>query len=334
MLVLDEERLQFIFDELSRGFTHSPLEIALFFVSVVAIVAGFLFISKRYAKLRLEKLEKEAQNKYENILKKLSLTPVQLTALEMLLKYLPEKKPINLLVENRHIFNVCANLLKSETNRYDHEISSLRFKLGFRVSGSTRVPISSVDIPEGARLIIIIENKIQKNGILVNVAENYLEIELTRDRVFGIYRGRPVRIYFKNQNGIFYFYSRIISQIQGLLRIAHSERIKKIQRRQYYRKRVKLLSMVRKIGLETGFRKVILRDLSGGGASFQFIDPAPELKAGDRIELFTQPIKRTPVKVLAKIVRITEREKLYHIEFESISDNLREEIISYLFSNR
>ena len=332
MLVLDEERLQYIFNEITKGFAHSPLEIIIFFISVIAIVAGFLFVSRQYAKARKEKIEKEARSKYEKIIEKLSLTPQQLKTLEILQHYLPKQNPVNLLVENRHIFNICTNLLKSETDRYDSEISALRFKLGFRISGSTRVPVSSIDLPDGARLIMVINNRLQKNGILSKVTEQYLEIEPGRNGLLKIHTGSPLRVYFKNQNGIFYFNSKIIAQTRGTLRIAHSERIRKIQRRQYYRKKVKLLSLVRVINRDPGYRKVIIMDLSGGGASFQFIDYSPDLRPGETIELVTPPIKRKPVKATAKIVRITDRGKLYHIEFEEISENLREEIISYLFS--
>ena len=56
MLVLDEERLQYIFNEITKGFAHSPLEIIIFFISVIAIVAGFLFVSRQYARARKEKI--------------------------------------------------------------------------------------------------------------------------------------------------------------------------------------------------------------------------------------------------------------------------------------
>lgn len=331
MIVLDEYKLNLLFKEIASGFTHSPVEVVIFFILVLSIFAPFIFIYIYQLKQSRAVESCRAQKIYNQLINRKAFNRSDADVLEQMTKYLKAFQKKNLLLENQSTFNACACKLRKEKQVPQISISALRLKLGFKKLGPEAVPHSSADLPEDMTILMIQKNKKQSTGKLLKSESRSLVIDLESGGVLSRTRS-PIQIYFQNHTGLFSFSTYVQNCRNGLIKVAHSENIKRLQRRKFYRKKLKLHVYIKPSGSHE--RPVLSRfvDLGGGGASLNNTEKNFQLK--DSIDLSFSTSRESQFKIKAEVLRVSGDRQTLHVVFGHIPDSSRDRIIGYLFSQK
>ena len=331
MIVLDEYKLNLLFKEIASGFTHSPVEVLIFFILVLSIFAPFIFIYIYQLKQSRAIESCRAQKIYNQLINDKVFNRSDVDVLAQMAKYLKAFQKKNLLLENLSTFNACACRLRKEKQVPQTSISALRLKLSFKKLDPETVPHSSANLPEDMPILMIQKNKKQSSGKLLKSESNSLVIELESGGVISRTRS-PIQIYFQNHTGLFSFSTYVQNCRNGLIKVAHSENIKRLQRRKFYRKKLKLPVYVKPSGSHERPVHSTFIDLGGGGASLNNIGRYFQPK--DRIDLSFSTSGESQFKLKAVILRVSADDQILHVAFGYIPDSRRDRIIGYLFNRK
>jgi hypothetical protein len=105
--------------------------------------------------------------------------------------------------------------------------------------------------------------------------------------------------------------------------------VTRTQRREFYRDRVRHPVKVQGLKGSRVLADTVMIELGGGGASIE--NPGHGFKTGDRINLFFRYGEKDSIEINGKIVRLSRRGKIAHIEFIELSTRNRDRIIALLF---
>lgn len=331
MLVLNEEKLSLLFKEISEGFIPSPLEITFFIVLICAIIAASILVYRHQKrKSRIEKIL-QAQRLYEGILKQKALTPTDLDLLDQLALYLKIPDEKNTLIENQYTFNSCAKQLLIEQNIPQNQLATLRQKLGFKRHDPEQIPGASTDLSEGTSVLIVQRGGKKCPGMLVKSDPDALYIEATKGYL-SPGSGSSIRVYFQKPTGLFYFPTQVNKSVRGIIKVNHSENIKRLQRRKFYRKKLRMPVYVKHSGAKERPARSTFLDLGGGGASLMNVKNA--FNEGDDLLLSFFPMKDMPMTLTASVLRVSNEGKTLHVDFGLIPEPSRDRIIGYLFKKK
>jgi len=345
MIVLNEEKLSLLFNEISKGFVKTPAEIVLFIVLVIGIIAFFIFVTRYQAKKRTIATVLQAHELFYRLSKKKALNHLEIGLLEKMAKRLKSPQQMHLLFDSQATFNGCLDKLRKEEPVSPSLAAGLRLKLGFDTGDTGRPIHSSAELAE-KRPVLIFEKKSRQRvpGIVLKNDSQALNVAV-ENVTHGIKAGTTVQVYFQNQSGLFSFTSRIRRTERGVLQIAHSENIRRIQRRRFYRRKTSLPVYVRHHGETANPIRMTCTDLGGGGASL--INPDRRYKTGDRLDLYFHiyPQRRSPeplrpsgrrqhIHITGEVVRLSEGGRKVHILFHPLPEAVRDRIIKYLFTGK
>jgi c-di-GMP-binding flagellar brake protein YcgR len=328
MFVLDEEKLNLILTEMAAGLARSPLEIAIFAVLVLSIVVAVVVLYRRQMRKEREEALGRSQRLFGQQVRKRRLSYAEVSILESLATYLQDPAQKHLLVENQNTFNTCARKLLDAGHASATEIAALRLKLGFRSRSPEQVFQSSAQLHEDMPVVVVQREKQGCRGKIDAVEPQLLGIEMG-DGCAPFKRGHPVRVYFQTPAGRFAFSTKVRRVGKGRVELTHSESIKRLQRRQFYRKKLMLPVYVRHAGVQERAMLTSLIDLGGGGASLANRDMG--FKVGDRIRLSVLPSGQDKIEATGEVIRISKDGKVAHIEFEHMMDSNRDRIMGLLF---
>lgn len=328
MIFLDERRLSRIFDEISKGFVHTPLEIGIYIILILGIIALLLLLYRyQVKKIRKEKTVR-ALRIYEDIIRKKGLGHQELDILKKLAMYLRDPQEKNLLLENQSTFNTCARKLQNDNRVSTSSLASLRLKLGFKREGPEQIPHSSSELPEDLPLLITQKGKKHCPGRLSKIEPRYLTVTLENGSL-PPKPGLPVQVYFQNRSGLFCFTTSIQNYGKGLIMVSHSENIKRLQRRKFYRKTIMLPVYIKLTGSQEPPIRSAIIDLGGGGASVS--NPGRQFVPEDDIEISFSTPGKNRINLKASVVRLSNEGKTMHITFSPMPDSTRDLIIRFLF---
>jgi c-di-GMP-binding flagellar brake protein YcgR len=141
--------------------------------------------------------------------------------------------------------------------------------------------------------------------------------------------GSPVRVYFKNISGLFGFSSVVQKSKNNIVKLRHSEAIKRFQRRDFYRKKIRIPAYIKKTSSQERPIASTIIDLGGGGASL--LNPDSRYKVGDSIYLTFFLTHDSKFELTARVVRSSNNAKYIHVEFLSIPEESRDRIIGLLY---
>jgi c-di-GMP-binding flagellar brake protein YcgR len=333
MVVLNEEKLSLLFDEISRGFVKSPVEIAFFIVLVIGALLFFIFISRHQAKKRVIAVALQAQELLLRLSKKKALNNLEVALLRKMAAHLKSSGEIHLLFDSQAVFNVCVEKLLKEEQVSHSLISGLRLKLGFEKGNRVH---STTELTED-RPVLMFEKKSRKRvpGLILKNDPRALFIEVEKPPT-GQKVGTPIQVYFQNQSGLYTFTSRIIKAEKGVMLIVHSENIRRIQRRKFYRRKISMPVYVHRDDDTAMPAHTLCTDLGGGGASI--INPDRHFKPGDRLELHfrlaekRKTQKQQRIHATGEVVRLSEGGRKAHILFDALPEAVRDRIIRFLFA--
>jgi len=339
MVVLNEEKLSLLFSEISKGFVKTPAEIVLFIVLVIGIIAFFIFVTRYQAKKQAVSTALQAQELFSHLSKKKALNRLETELLEKMTKYIKSPERKHLLFDSQAVFNSCVEKLRKEKPVSSSLVAGLRLKLGFEAGNPERPVHSSTELAiDWPVLVFDKKSRRRVPGIVLNSDTRALHIAVENP---DLSMGKTVQVYFQNQSGLFTFVSRIIKIERGALLIAHSENIRRIQRRKFYRRKISLPVYVRREGENTNPVRTMCTDLGGGGASLS--NTGGRFNTGDRLELFflihsqrgtpgQRPRPRT--HITGEVIRLSGGGHKAHIVFDPLPEAVRDRIIKYLFTRK
>jgi c-di-GMP-binding flagellar brake protein YcgR len=134
-------------------------------------------------------------------------------------------------------------------------------------------------------------------------------------------------VVFQNRAGLFSFDTVVRSAAGGVLRLNQVERLRRTQRRKYYRRRVRLgVQVLRREG-EPPLASQLL-DLGGDGASL--VNPQKKLSAGDLPELAFR-LGGESFRLTAEVLRLSRGGQVLHVRFHGLRDADRDRLLGTLF---
>jgi c-di-GMP-binding flagellar brake protein YcgR len=328
MFVLDEEKLNLILTEMSEGLAKSPLEIALFCVLVAGIVVSVLILHSRQMRRSREERIERSKRLFHRGVRQRRLDNTDVSLLEAMAAFIDDPGGKHLILENQTIFSTCARKLLQTGQVASASVASLRLKLGFKPRSLEQAFHSTVQLPEDLPVILVQKGGKGCRGRIDRVESNVLCLEVT-DGGIAPRRGSPVQIFFQTPSGRFTFSTRVRISEGDRVEATHSENIRRLQRRQFYRKKLMLPVYVTVAGSEKGKRFTTLIDLGGGGASI--VNGEIQAQVGDRISLSMIPAGSSKINVLGEVLRVSKGGAVAHIRFDHMSESYRDRIVGLLF---
>lgn len=336
MIILDQQKLSDFFEGVSSGFQRRPLE-ALIVILLVLLFVGFLLAAYLIQRRKSRRLRaRQARERYEQLAQKLGLTAQEQRLVERLAAYLKDSNFKHQLLQNPSTFNYCAGRLSESGEFPASDLAELRLKLGFRIQNPERIPAATSELPIGMPVLIVHQGRegVRRAGAAVHAQEPgslVLSVAAGSDASLPP-AGKPVTVYFQTRSGLFSFASEVRSFHEGLLHLSHAEKIRRTQRRRYYRKKVNLRVEVRRTGAGTEEPALAsqLLDLGGEGASLR--NPQKRFTAGNELELRFR-LGGEPFVLSAEVLRVSRDAQVLHLRFVSLRESVRDRIIGSLFQS-
>lgn len=331
MIVLSEQKLALLFEEIAKGFVHSPQEISIFIILVLSFFSMFLFANRYQVKKSITEKTRRAQDTYERIIKKTPFSLSELRMLYHLAKYLKTPQEKNLLLEKQSTFNTCVRKLRNKQRISAPIIAGLRLKLGFKRQDPEQIPLSSADLSTNLPVIIVQKGGKQTPGKILKFVPGSL--------IIGIENGCPppassshIQVYFQKCSGIFSISTFVQKSGNGVIRAAHSDNIKRLQRRKFYRKKIRLPVYVKPSDSHEPAVLTTFIDLGGGGASLN--NRGRQFHERDDIKLSFFTSRDARITLTAVVTRVSEGGKTLHVAFVHIPESSRDRIMGYLFRRK
>jgi c-di-GMP-binding flagellar brake protein YcgR len=312
---------------IQEAYRSSPVEIIVILVIITALVAALVAYGISRSRRDSRERSRLAKRLYAERVGQLKLSGEQLTLLDRMKRYLKDPVEVHLLVTDEVSFNAAAGRMREREGTAAQDIAALRIALGFHLDRGDRAPHSSAAIPENA-VVLIARNKYRrprKAKVRTPRARSF-EVEMVDDDA-RMPPGAAVDVYYQNDNGVFTFHTRVLSERGKCASLEHSEELKRYQKRKYYRKRVSLPVHVypfdEDIVLLSKFTEI-----GGGGCSL--FNPKGHFKVGENIELRFRP-DDAEIRITGTVMRISQSGKLLHVNYEHIKEGLRDRIYNALF---
>ncbi len=321
-----------IFQSLSEGFVHTPLEIILFFVIVLLLVLAVSGFAIALGVAARRRAAEQAHRVFERKLARLTLSPAESALLQRLVGCRGRAEPEYLVLQSRPVFDACAERMRrAEGARAapaeDAVLNSLRLKIGFRLRRPDEAPLSTSELPEGSTLVLAARPSRRLRGRIAAQGPTGMVIRLDPSQAPLPARSTLV-VRFYNRAGMYTFRSRVIESGVGVARLQHASRISRHQRRAYYRREEHMT--VTSVPFAKGATPLRTRmlDLGGGGASME--NPGGTIARGSLVKVSFSPwIGKLAVN--ARTLRLSRNGAVIHVRFESISEADRRRILRFLF---
>ncbi len=328
MIILDSDRVTSFMRGFARGFDLSPLQLALFVTLVAAFIGLPLFLTLRQAGRSRRARAQRARRAYERRLAGRGLSPAERELLDRLADRLNSGEEPRLLLEHLPVFDAAAARLRDREEVPDAALAALRVKLGLSSADPERAPRSSSELPEGLPVVVFAGGAEPLAGTLLRSGPSALLVRLSADApVLPVGSGVDVR--FGNRAGVFGFSTRVCGHEAGRLELAHAERVRRVQRRRFYRRPVRLAALARAAGSAEPPAPVTLLDLGGGGASLD--NAGGRFRLGQDLELELPLPAGEPLRLRAHPVRVSRGGRMLHLSFGELPDAARDRILRFLF---
>ena len=304
------------------------IDFILIFALLLALTMLFLFLLVLSRSRRLQRQIRESSSElYYFLLPTLALDGNDHRLIKRLAEFLPPPQQKHRLLVNPQIFDECAGHLLAEQQEEQSAIENLRSKLGFPKNAENILPASSREVPVDMPVIIVQKGKPKMRGKVISNAQTSLTVEIEGEPATTPEEG-PINVYFQNRAGFFSFGTRLAAREEWILRLDHSDRIKRYQRRRHSRRQLRLPVFIQPYQGTSAPLRSVLMDLSGGGASLQ--NPNDTFRIDQQVELSFAP-EGEKFRVLGRVVRVSRGGQMIHVEFQALDGAEREWIIRSVF---
>ena len=299
------------------------IDFVLFFAFLLALALLILFLLVLSRNRRLQREMRESSSElYYFLLPTLALDGNDHQLIKRLAGFLPFPQQKHRLMVNPQIFDFCAFRLVAAGQVDEAAVGNLRRKLGFPKNAKDFLPVSSLDLPPDMPVILVQKGKPALQGGLISNDESSLAVEIEGEAGTAPADG-PITVYFQNRAGFFSFSTRIADREERILRLTHSDTIKRYQRRRYARKQLRLPVFIQPYQGTSAPLKSVLMELSGGGASLQ--NPQRSFGVDQQVELSFAP-HGEKFHILGQVVRVSKGGQMIHVEFQALEEAERERI--------
>jgi hypothetical protein len=327
---VDNQNVGDLLYSISRGFIQSPEQRILFIVILAAFVLLIVlvyFLQELRAKARHFR---NATEVYDHLTRQLGLSRSERAMADRLAEFCKPTDKKYLVLLSSHIFDSCATKLREREEVSEITLAALRLKLDFSARRPEDIPASSSELPRGMRVILTQKGKSTMRARVSRQDPEALVAAMDEGSVLPE-RGIPLTLYFQNQSGVFAFltHARKISGRDAYL--DHSETIKRSQRRKYYRRPVKLAATVTLESNPAQQLATTILDLSGGGALIE--NPGIPVASGDRL-ILSLTAGKEHLSMAARLVRKTSADRRLHLQFEGLSEAVRDRLIGLVFRTK
>jgi len=349
MITVNTEALQHLLEGLSSGFRPTPRDV-LFFAVALAVFVGLLVVLYLFQRRRVARLRRRrSRETFVAVAARQGLTEWEIDTLLALGRAAGEgEQELHRLVTEPWVFNRSSRQYLAGNPAAEADVAALRFKLDFgRFDGTG--PIHSTAELEEPGLPMYLREGSRRSGHARLVAARPRALVVRMDsgeEVPG--PGEPVQLFFPRSDGIYAFPSRVREVRGPLVQLDHSERVARLQRRRYARCRASFPVRVRPLAPSRPAGTTYLIDLGGGGATL--FNPHGNLRERQRLQLelplpgrngkggpTASPTGKIaanrPLKVEGRVVRTSRQGSRIHVEFESVSDPVRDRILGYVLAH-
>ena len=319
--------------DVTSGFMSDPLEVILILVMIlvfVLVVLGiFLFQNRRMR----QRLTMQSARAWTRALGRHKLSGPELSLVRQAARFVsdPDTKK-HLVLTNQATFNHCFGRLLSAGGASEKEVAALRVKLGFARASTEKRVTSTAILPAGIRLFIVQRESKKFYGTLMQSTPEGLVIRIDDADVIAPGPGSELRCYFNVRNGTFHFQTSVRGLDGQIIRIDHSEKINRTQRRRYYRARTNIQGRIGVAGSDQTPTPARILDISGGGASIE--NPGLKFNQGEDIMIQFKTEDDAEYKLIAEVRRLSRGGRLIHAGFGPLGDATRDRLISFVLSRK
>jgi len=316
------------FREVSRAYQANPWQLTVLITSIVAVVLFLVFYARRQLQREREERARRAASAYEDRARQLNLNPSWEAVISRMALYL--KNPVDkyVLLENEAVFSSCAAKLLEHESVSSDTIAGLRVALGFRRMENQHAR-STAGIPEHSTIFIRrTQHETPIKGTVLEPQASSFRVSLPEGTRHFV-TGSSVEVFYQNNTGIF----RVATTVQKMegttLYLRHSEYLTHQQKRKYFRRKMKLPVYVCPYDSDEKEELTYSLDLGGGGASLE--NPHRTFNVGDAVEITFPTDRGDRLRVMSKVVRLSEEGDIMHVTYVSIRESVRDRIYSTIF---
>ncbi|RPJ08410.1 MAG: PilZ domain-containing protein [Spirochaetaceae bacterium] len=305
---------------LSSGFEKDPWEyvaILVFLGVIVALILLSIFFSIR----RYRKAIQAARKRLETLITNQGLDLIEQEVVRKLTRFFRRKKryldEIGILPA---AFTAASRRMLAKKPEYDETLARLRLKLGLAAKSSGRLIHSTAELAAGMPLLLHATGIKIARGMVASIDQHGVAVKTAQ-----IYPAdSPIMMELRTRQGCFVINTRIVSAQGEAMLVKHTEKVEHLQKRGFFRKRLKLpVTVITQNGTEPedGF----IMDLSAGGARIHV--PQLDLKPEQQVSLSFSPDKKKPLKLNGRVIRLIEKDSTVSVQFTDISKPAEDRIM-------
>jgi hypothetical protein len=323
-------------DELLRGIRDGLIRnpgqiVLLLFLVLVCVSAVFLF-NFLLRRKETQHYRDTVDNLFGRYCHQYDLTQREVHLVDRMSQYLKDPRKKYLLLINQQTFLACFHTFKQAETFPKEEMLSLLTKLGFRFHDKHRHPKSSRDLNPGTPAVLLTSKDKTYNGHVARQMDNSVVFFLPEPPRIIDLEG-PLQLIVHDFSGLFEFDTHLQKISGSDCLLAHSDQVKKIQRREYYRKKLTIPIHIRKEGFpEDMDDQTQILDLSLGGMSV--VNPERKYRAGDDISLYFYKGAHSVFHLYGEVIRVTNNRKILHIKFGHFNSNEQDRISAIMNAGR
>lgn len=319
---------------LAAGFSTSVVEIVIFFTILLLSVVTWVITSLRRNRRESLRRYAQAEEYYQELADSRGLGELDRELLDRISRYTHNPRERYLLLQDQRVFNyAAARLLENEDDVPEARIAALRFHTGFAGAPTGDSPQSTAEIPVGACVELESRRRAPLPGRVLRHETSAIHVSV-KDADHRLTSGRPVRITLRNTAGVFRFRSTVLVSREGVLELSHSETADRVQRRDHYRRSIRLPVQVQS-AYESGEATLLesqFVELGGNGGTV--INPENRFSAGEGVTLSFRPDGGDSLSINATVVRTSQEGTLLHVRFTGVSDRDQDRVYRLLFTKR
>ncbi|MFW6362804.1 MAG: flagellar brake protein [Spirochaeta sp.] len=315
---------------LYEGFANSPTETAIFVVILVVFFVVLPAIGALRSHQNRRKLRSRARNVFKSLQEKFGLTAVDQRVIKVMARYLHENQKPHLLLENQALFDAAAQQSIQDGLVSKQEIHDLRTKLGFGPKYPKGTISSSADIQAGMPVVLMQKGLKPQSGLVCEPHKGLMCVQL-RTQTIPFDPDAEIEVVFHNASGVYRFESRMKDSEGNMIFLAHSGQLERVQRRQFYRARVKLPVYVKRVGVNEEPSQTHFIDLSAGGAAID--NSSIDLSAGEHVALAFFPGTERHLSVVGRVVRTSLRNRKAHISFRNLKPAAQDRLYGFVMQH-
>ncbi len=316
------------FQGIVDGFIASPAELifALLFVGSIFLVLFFAGLLR----LRKSRREIEARSNatWNRLLAQKNLTDDEQETVAFLASYLRSNERKYMLLMNPLLFDHCVEEAVSSGIVSSPKAASLRIKLGFS-SGHTGSRVhSSAQVRPGSGVVLVKKGQASVKGRVLEQQPESFRVEVDTKKV-AFAHSEPLEVYFHDGSGLYTYSSFVQGFSDGIVYLQHAEDLRRIQRREFFRRKMTLPVYARPAGQGDKVYSSHFLDLGAGGASLE--NPQGAFSVGEDISLSFHDASHQDFHLIGRIVRTSKRGSVLHVDFCHLQKNIQDKLYALLF---